>query len=317
MLTILAVILALLAITFGGLYVLIGRVGHYEVKKKAQLREAGARTLYLLHQKGYEPLIGLTIWQMFFTALFILVLISLLPTVVSVLVAVTVLTLGHEVLASFVAQRFLRKNLDRFRPVLSKMLSLVRPLTIPPAKFLNRHYGKSKPTIFSREHLYAILEDHGKSDISDIKQDELSLVKAALQFSGKIVRHLMIPISEFPKIERNTSVGPILLDELFASGHTRFPVRETGQEHVVGAVSIHRLTSMKSGGAVSSSIEEVPYITEESNLTDVLTLYQKTHQTSFLVTNRFDDVVGLLTLERVVGELTGHKPSEAIETVVE
>ncbi|MDQ2973079.1 MAG: hypothetical protein M3Q79_01180 [bacterium] len=316
-LSILAAILALIAITFGGLYVLVGRVGHYEVKKKAQLREPGARTLYLLHQKGYEPLLGITIWQMLFTALFILVLINILPRVVSVFVAVTVLTLGNEVLASFVAQKFLRKNLDKLWPVLNKMLALVRPLTIPPAKFLNKRYSKSMPTIFSREHLYAILEDHSKSEVSDIKQEELSLVKAALQFSGKLVRHVMIPISEFPILERNTSVGPVLLDELFASGYSRFPVRETGQEHVVGVSSIHKLTSMKAGGAVGSSIEEVPYIAEESNLKGILSIYQYSHQTAFLVTNRFDDVVGLLPLELVVGELTGHKPSEAIETVVE
>ncbi len=75
LLIIFASVLGGLSILFRSLYALTGRVGHYEVKRKAQLRQPGARAQYQLHQRGYEPLISFSLWQNVFTVCFILVLI--------------------------------------------------------------------------------------------------------------------------------------------------------------------------------------------------------------------------------------------------
>lgn len=314
-----SVVFGILAVLMSGLYTLVGRVGHYEIKRKAQLHQPGARTLYVLHQRGYEPLIGLAIWQMLFTALFIICLIKVLPVLLSVFVATTVLTLGSEMLASFYMQKFLRRRLDLIWKVLGKMLSVVRPLSVPPARVLQKRFGHEKPTIYSREHLLAILEAHGDSKISDVDRKEIQLIEAALEFPTKQVRSSMIMVDEFPRISRDASVGPVLLDELHASGFTWFPVHEVKQNHIVGVVSLYDLARMRSGGSVSSKLrEDVSFVNEEAPLMELIDVYKKTHETVFLVTNRFDDVVGLVLLEQILNQLFGvDASSENLETVVE
>lgn len=317
---ILALVCAIMSVGFRGIYAAVGRVGKYEIKKKAQLRRPGAKTLYLLHQRSFEALIGLTIWQMVTTAIFIIMLIQLMPAWASVIVATLVLTLGGEVIGSFYLQNILKSKLDYIWPLLDRLLAIVRPVSAPIGKSLQKKFGDKLPYVYSREHLLAILESSKSSELSDIKNDDTKLVKAVLEFGGKQIRKVMVPIAEFPKLQRNTEIGPIVLDEMYKTNYSSFPVCETEQDHIIGVVSLHKLTALKAGGKAGDVTNQfVPYVSEELPLSIILEIYEKTHEVAYLVTNRFDDVVGLITLEEVINQLTGYEsgPIETQETMVE
>ncbi len=316
-----AVIISLIfTLIFRALYVVIGRVGHYEIKRKAQLREPGSRTLYVLHGRGFEPKVGFLIWQILATSLFIYFLVKLVPLVPSILLAVVALAVAGEVFGGYYLPKTIKPKLDTIWPVLKRLLQVVSPISYPIGRFLDKRLAVDKPIIYSREHLMTVLEAHADSKISDVEQRELGLVKSSLVFGKKQVRSVMTSLDKLPVLERNTAVGPILLDELFASGFSWFAVRESAEGHVVGAVSLHKLTSMRAGGSVSGVLrEDLPLLPEESLLFEAIETYEKTHETVFLVVNRFGDVVGLIGLEQVLRQLfvePAKAPSEEEPTVV-
>lgn len=312
-----AVLLGLVSIFFRSIIVLIGRVGHYEVKKAAELKRKGARSLYALHQSGYEPVIGLVIWQWLAIIGFILVLTRLMPLLPSVLIATFTLTILGEVWGSHSLPGFLKPRMDKIWKLVSKLLVLVKPISLPLATYLNKRYGRAQPIIYSREHLFAILERHEKSPMSDIDKSEFELIDRVLKFQSKKVRKVMTPLQDLPVLSSNTEVGPIVLNELHKSGASWFPMTEGDQDHVAGVVSLPRLRAMKAGGKVSkAAVMEVPFVGEETSLLEILDTYRKEHAQVFLVTNRFDDVVGLLTLEQILGKLFGENTVQTDETVV-
>lgn len=313
----LSVLFGLASIFFRALIVLMGRVGHYESKKAAQLKRKGARTLYAMQQAGYEPLIGLVIWQWLAIIGFILALSKLFSLLPSVLLATFVLTIVGEVWGAHSLPAFLKPRMDTFGKILGKILFITKPLSWPVAKLLDKRYGRAQPIIYSREHLFAILDRHEQSPMSDIDKSEIELIQRALKYKTLKVRKTMTPLEKLPVLSSTTEVGPIVMDELHKTGQKWFPMTEGSQDHVAGVVSLPRLTTMKTGGKVSkAAVTDVSFIDEGLSLLEVLDIYRTSHAQVFLVTNRFDDVVGLLTLEQLVGGLVGSNTVQPSETVV-
>lgn len=160
--------------------------------------------------------------------------------------------------------------------------------------------------LHSREELAEIIE-HSKEVVGE---NERLLLAAALAFPEKTVESIMTPRSVIDFIKQSEFLGPLVLDELHALGHSRLPVIAEDLDHVVGVLHLRDLMSLdvrKSATAEKVMEKKVFYIRHNDTLEHALAAFIKTRHHLFIVINENRETVGLLTLEDVMESLIGRR----------
>lgn len=161
-------------------------------------------------------------------------------------------------------------------------------------------------------------ELNSREDLSDIieaskgviGENERKLLASALAFPDKTVSEVMTPRSVIDFIKQSEFLGPLVLDELHALGHSRLPVIAEDIDHVVGVLHLRDLLSLdvrRSVTAEKAMEKKVFYIREDDTLEHALSAFIKARHHLFIVINKNRETVGLLTLEDVMETLIGRR----------
>lgn len=138
-------------------------------------------------------------------------------------------------------------------------------------------------------------------------KDEITGIKALAAFSDKTVADIMTPRSMIESIAASESVGPLVIDQLHHTGHSRFPVYDPDIDHVVGMLYLHDLIDLKSNHtSVRQAMQpRVYYIRDSHSLEQALHGFLRSRHHLFIVVNEYRETVGLLSLEDVIEALLG------------
>ena len=162
-------------------------------------------------------------------------------------------------------------------------------------------------TLDSREELIHLVEGSGGL----LSDEEKKTISGSLSFGKRPVSEIMTPRAAIDSVRNDDMLGPLLLNELHQTGHSRFPVVAGDIDHVVGILHIQDLLAIRSGKqstTVESSMEpRVFYIHETQTLDEALGAFIRTHHHLFVVINEFRETVGLLSLEDVIETLLGRQ----------
>lgn len=140
--------------------------------------------------------------------------------------------------------------------------------------------------------------------------DEKKLIVHSLSFKDQLVNSIMTPRSVIDSIKNSEFLGPLTLDDLHKTGHSRLPVINGDIDHIVGILNLRELLALdikKSTTAEKAMNTKVYYIREDQTLQHALAAFLRTHHHLFVVVNEFQETVGLLSLEDVIEALIGRK----------
>lgn len=142
-----------------------------------------------------------------------------------------------------------------------------------------------------------------------ISHDEQKHIQNALLFSDVKVADIMTPRSMIESIDEREGIGPLVMDQLHKTGHSRFPVTDGDIDHVVGMLYLHDLITLHSAHkTVKGAMQpRVYYIREDHDLEHALHAFLRTHHHLFIVINKYRETVGLLSLEDVIEYLLGRQ----------
>lgn len=142
-----------------------------------------------------------------------------------------------------------------------------------------------------------------------LSRDEQERLVASLAFDHKKVSDIMTPKSMISAVPLGETLGPLVLDELYKTGHSRFPVFDGDLDHVVGMLYLHDLLDLKQGSqpAKKAMQTKVYFVREDRDLSHALHGFLKSRHHLFVVVNEYRETVGLLSLEDVVEVLLGAK----------
>lgn len=186
-----------------------------------------------------------------------------------------------------------------------RVLKLVRTVTPEWKKTLH---------LDSREELTQLVSSAGGL----LSGEEQKLILHGLAFSEKQVKQIMTPRSSIVSVPKKELLGPLVLNDLHETGHSRFPVIDQDIDHVVGVLYIRDLLTVNSGKN-STTVEKtmlprVFYIREDQPLSHALAAFLRTHHHLFIVINEFRETVGILSLEDVIEALLGRKIIDEFDT---
>ncbi len=177
--------------------------------------------------------------------------------------------------------------------------AIFRFFSAVPADTGATHIASRDELVFTLEHLPGLLD-----------KEEQRLLVSGLQFGDKTVETVMTPRSVLDIVKVEDVVGPLLLDELHKTGHSRFPVIDKDVDHIVGVLHIQNLLKLqdkKTHHASDIMTTPVYYIKESQTLSAALAAFLRTHHHMFIVVNEYRETVGVLTLEDVIEALIGRK----------
>ncbi len=220
-------------------------------------------------------------------------------TVVATLIALTYGRIARLDIVHTTAQRLY----DRYDASVIKFVeqhpqfgTLVRSVTI----------NDNPPEISSREELEYLVDQSG----AILTSDEKKLIANGLRFNEKTVEQIMTPRSVIDVIEKHELIGPLTLDELHKTGHSRFPVTDGDIDHVVGVLHIRELLTLgskESQTAGQAMEKKVYYINQDQTLDHALAAFIKTRHHLFVVVNGYRETAGIITLEDVMEALLGRE----------
>jgi len=165
---------------------------------------------------------------------------------------------------------------------------------------------------YEQNDLLEFLSKQNQQIDNRIRQSDLAIAQGALVFGDKLVRDIMTPRRKLKIVAADENIGPLLMDELHKSGHSRFPVSKDktsakdSTPAIVGTLYLKDIVGYEGSGKVKDlTRKDVYYINEDSNLRQALSAFLKTHHHLLLVVNNFEEIVGVLSIEDVFEQIIG------------
>lgn len=160
--------------------------------------------------------------------------------------------------------------------------------------------------IGSREELEHVIE----RSTGILSIDEKKLLRSNLHFADRTVEEVMTPRGVLEIIDAHEVLGPIVLDQLHKTGHSRFPVMKGDIDHIIGVLHIRELLALRektSQTAEQSMEKKVYYINQGQTLSHALAAFLSTRHHMFIVVNEYRETAGVITLEDCIEALIGRK----------
>ena len=241
--------------------------------------------------------------ESFLLVLIVVLAVAAFPPIISIIFALIVaLFYGHlahyEVVHEW-ANRIYEHYDEKLVSFVDKYPQIGRVMrTIP--------LSRNETEISSREELEHLVENAGEI----LTDDEKKLLTNGLHFPERHVEAIMTPRGVIETIPKQELVGPLMLDALHKTGHSRFPVVDGDIDHVVGVLHIKELLNLKdkdSKTAAQAMDSHVYYINQDQTLDRALAAFIKTRRHLFIVVNGYRETAGIITLEDVMEALLGRE----------
>lgn len=148
-----------------------------------------------------------------------------------------------------------------------------------------------------------------------LSNEEYERLVANLKFDTVKVSDIMTPRSVIEAVPLGETLGPLVLDELYKTGHSRFPVYDGDLDHIVGMLYLHDLLDLRQGSqpAKKAMQTKVYFVRADRDLSHALHGFLKTKHHLFVVVNEYRETVGLLSLEDVMESLLGVKITDEFD----
>ena len=277
-----------------------------ELKRQARAGNEDAKKVYPTRIYGIQLWIFLWAIMGFATSSIILLMHSIVGSFWTIVITVPFILIIHAILPW---SRRPRPSLH-MAAVVSPYLERILRFLFPVLRWFERWVGRwiqPEPMLLiqSKDELLEILH-HNADEFDNIHKDELKIAESALTFGDKLVGDFMTPLNTVKFIAESELLAPVVLGELHDSGHSRFPVYEGNNQHVVGTLYLKDATRLKTPKPASDVMRrEVYYINEQLSLDHALNAFLKTKHHLFVVVNEFEDVVGVLSIEDVLEQIIG------------
>ena len=298
-----------LSAIFSGLTLGLLSLGPHELKRKIELGDKNAKKIYPIRKKGNLLLVTLCLSNVAVNAALSIFLGSISTGLVAGLISTGLITVFGEIAPQAIFSRFAMELGARSVWLVKIMMFVLFPVCAPLAWLLDKALGEELPTIYSKKELVQILEEHANSEETDVQAHEERIARGALTFGTKIIEQIMTPRSVLVSVKSDDVLNDELMDKLVKHGYSRYPVFDNEKEKIVGLLYMHKIigTDYKNKRVQDVCDKKVRYLQASESLDHALSGFIKTKHHLFVVVNKFNEVVGILTLEDILEEIIGEE----------
>ena len=250
------------------------------------------------------------------TVLFVRVLGNKGVTVSTLVITVVILLVG-EVTPKNIAKEHAETIAMKFYPLLFALTKLFTPLNWLLGcwqRLIGKVVKPAEDRGYTEEELITIVEEAENEGGIDAHESEL--IKSAIEFTDVDVEEILTPRVEIQAMELGASDDEI--SDLFQeSGYSRLPVYQETVDNIVGILHEKDFYANRGKVPVRELMSTPTYVMQNTKVSDLLKLLQKTKSHMAVVVDEYDGVQGIVTMEDILEELVGEIWDEHDEVVEE
>lgn len=293
-----------------GLNVALMSLDLQDLKRKAKLGNRDARKVLPFRQNTHLTLSAILLTNVAAVSASSLVLESVLYGLFAGLLSTLLIVIFGEILP----QAFIIRRALRAMALLSGFMRLMVIVTFPVSKLLQLMLDKllkdESPYLQSRQELGIMISEHLGTKESELDDDEVEIIRGALQLSEKRVRDIMTKMRSVFWLTPQTMIDGNKIDEIKAHGFSRIPVFDKKLTRCYGIMLMKDLVDMDFDND-PQKVEDMPLYPVQiiGSMTALDTMFRKfiNSGTHLLPIERDDEIVGIVTIEDLIEEIVGHE----------
>jgi len=293
-----------------GLNIALMSLNVSDLKRKAKLGDSSAKRVLPLRKNGHLSLAAILLTNVAAISATSLVLESAAGGIIAGLAATLLIVIFGEIVPQALFVRQALKFCSAFSPILRFMIFCTYPVSKPLQLLLDRLFGDERPGLHSRQELGLLVTEHLGNKTSELDDDEIEIVRGALQLSEKRVQSIMTPIRQVYWLTPDDVIDSQKIDEIKTRGWSRIPVFNKQLNTCYGVLLIKDLlyTDFNSHGL---SVHDLPVYPANviGSMTALDTLFRRfiTGGVHLIPVEKDDRIVGIVTIEDLLEEIVGHE----------
>ncbi len=304
------VLLVLFSALCSGLNIAVMALDIGDLRRKAKLGNRQARRVLPLRQQTHLTLASILLANVAAVSATSLVLSQRLNGWIAGLLSTLLIVIFGEVLPQALFAKNPLRWTSRFAPLLKAMIKVTYIISKPLQLLLDKLFPRQRAKLQTRHELGLMISEHLTNESSELDEDEVEIMRGALQLSEKRVRDIMTDIRHTYWLTRNTELDEAKIDEIKAQGYSRIPIFNIGLTTCYGLLLMKDLVDIDFGERTyhvdDMSLYPVQLV---GSMTALDTMFRKfiAAGTHLIPIERDDKIVGIVTIEDLFEEILGHE----------
>ena len=299
-----------LAAVCSGLNVAFMSLNLGDLKRKRKLGNKHAAALVPLRKNAHLTLAAILLTNVAAASATPLVIDSELSGILAGIISTLLLVVFSEIMPQALFAQNALLWCGRLSWLIRAMIIITYPVAKPLQLLLDRMFSKSAKELHTRHELGLLIAEHLGAKESELDEDEVEIIRGALQLSEKRVGTIMTPIDQVYWLKPQDIIDDKLIDDIKASGRSRIPILNSAKTICFGVLLVKDL--------VDIDFDENPLPVTHFNLhrtktvgsrTALDTMFRKlTAIRSHLIPiEQNERIIGIITAEDILEEIIGHE----------
>ena len=293
-----------------GLNVALMSLDLQDLKRKAKLGNADAKRALPLRKNTHLTLSAILLTNVAAVSTSSLVLESALYGLFAGLLSTLLIVVFGEILPqAFIVRRSLY-FMARFSRFMKVMIFITYPVAKPLQLLLDNLLKGESPYLQSRQELGIMISEHLGTKESELDDDEVEIIRGALQLSEKRVRDITTPMKMVYWLSPNTLIDDKRIDEIKAAGRSRIPIFNAAKTICYGVLLVKDMVDIDFDDN-PPLVSELPLHPTQAvgSMTALDTMFRKfiASGTHLLPVEKDDVIIGIITIEDLIEEIVGHE----------
>jgi metal transporter CNNM len=281
-----------------------------DLKRKAKLGDRNAARVLPLRRNTHLMLSAILLTNVAAVSTTSLVLESVLYGVFAGIVTTLLTVIFGEI---FPQALFLRHALSfsgRLTGLLRVMIFVTYPIAKPMQLLLDRLFKDEKSHLQTRQELGLMITEHLGSHESELDDDEVGIIRGALQLSEKRVRDIVTPIKDVYWLAPHTVINDATIDAIKQSGRSRIPILNKQKTICFGILLVKQLIDVDFDDQ-KIRVDELPLHPAQTvgSMTALDTMFRKFigAHTHLMPVEQGGKIIGVVTIEDLIEEIVGQE----------
>ncbi len=281
-----------------------------DLRRKAKIGNQNARKVLPLRKNAHLSLAGILLTNVAAVSATSLVIDDKFNGLIAGIASTLLIVVFGEILPQAIFARRALTFCARFAPALRIMIFVTYPVSKPLQLLLDKLFSEQKTPLQSRHELGMMITEHLGNTGSELDNDEVEIIRGALQLSEKHVRDIMTPIENVFWLTPDTIMNGAKIDEIKANGWSRIPVLNRQQSTCFGVLLMKDLVDINFDEE-HLRVDDLPLYPTQivGSMTALDTLFRKFifGGVHLIPIERDDRIVGIATIEDLLEEIVGHE----------